>query len=133
VKIIKKYVHTYQSTDNFFKIFPLLYLSFVFAYDSDIVRAIKRKPKLLKKIVHNFNFKRYKKVKTYFIHSNYQSHKHCNFLFYFNSLKNTLSSTCKTALDDICAYLSILRAITVMQCAKAMTVSPKDEKTTKRS
>jgi hypothetical protein len=78
------------------------YLDFIFADNSDIVRAVYRKAKL--KLINNLNFKSNKKKKTYF---NSFKLPIPNIV----SKKNTIPFTCKTALDDSWAYLSILRAI----------------------
>jgi hypothetical protein len=78
------------------KIFPMWYLNFIFADNSDNVRLIKEKAKL--KLINNWNVKSNTKKKTYFsFNSNYQIPS-LNFLFNFYSLKNTFLPHAKLLL-----------------------------------
>jgi hypothetical protein len=112
----KLHEYKYQNIISHFSITGLLFKDYSHVVpEFYFLRAILtlswlyRKAKL--KLINNLISKVIKR-KTLLPFIQISNHQISSFLFHFYSLKNTLPSTFKTALDDILAYLRILRAIT---------------------
>jgi hypothetical protein len=120
---LSKYNFTLFNDETTFIDFPHVVPQFYFCLQFWQCQAVKRKAKL--KLIHNVNVKSYKKKKTYFYPFKFQSPQFVSkfFCFIFTVWIIHMHTTCKTALDDIWACKSILRAITAvcfMKTWKAM-------------